>query len=183
MTYPDPRYDGSTGEISASFRPANTEPQLVLGSDSAAHYLATGESTHGQFGLYRWDMGAGSGGPATHFHRTISESFFVLSGTVQLYNGERWTTAGRGDFLYVPEGGLHAFRNESGEAASMLILFAPARHARATSRVSSTWPSRDGRWDRRSGASSAKAMTPTSSAMRCRKQFVKALSPEAIDRA
>jgi oxalate decarboxylase/phosphoglucose isomerase-like protein (cupin superfamily) len=30
-----------------------------------------------------------------------------------------------GDFLYVPEGGIHAFRNESGEPASMLILFAP----------------------------------------------------------
>jgi hypothetical protein len=27
--------------------------------------------------------------------------------------------------LYVPEGGIHAFRNESGEPASMLILFAP----------------------------------------------------------
>ncbi len=30
-----------------------------------------------------------------------------------------------GDFAYVPEGGLHAFRNESGKPASMLILFAP----------------------------------------------------------
>jgi mannose-6-phosphate isomerase-like protein (cupin superfamily) len=125
MSYPDPRYDGNTGEISASFRPANAAAELVLGGGNEAHYLATGASTHGQFGLYRWDMGAGSGGPSTHFHRTISESFFVLSGTVQLYNGERWTTAGPGDFLYVPEGGLHAFRNESGEAASMLILFAP----------------------------------------------------------
>jgi hypothetical protein len=26
---------------------------------------------------------------------------------------------------HVPEGGLHGFRNESGEKASMLILFAP----------------------------------------------------------
>jgi hypothetical protein len=30
-----------------------------------------------------------------------------------------------GDFSYVPEGGIHAFRNESGQKASMLILFAP----------------------------------------------------------
>jgi hypothetical protein len=27
--------------------------------------------------------------------------------------------------VYVPEGGIHAFRNESGEPASMLLLFAP----------------------------------------------------------
>ena len=30
-----------------------------------------------------------------------------------------------GDFLHVPEGGVHGFRNESGEPASMLILFTP----------------------------------------------------------
>ena len=34
-------------------------------------------------------------------------------------------TRSAGDFLYVPEGGIHGFRNESGEPASMLILFAP----------------------------------------------------------
>jgi hypothetical protein len=27
--------------------------------------------------------------------------------------------------VHVPEGGIHAFRNESGEAASMLLHFAP----------------------------------------------------------
>jgi hypothetical protein len=32
----------------------------------------------------------------------------------------------KGDFLYVPQGGIHAFSNESGAAARMLILFAPA---------------------------------------------------------
>ena len=30
-----------------------------------------------------------------------------------------------GDFLHVPFGGVHAFRNESGQPASMLILFTP----------------------------------------------------------
>ena len=60
-----------------------------------------------------------------HFHKTMSESFFIISGTVQLFNGERWIAATEGDFLYVPEGGVHAFTNQSGEAASMLILFAP----------------------------------------------------------
>jgi hypothetical protein len=29
------------------------------------------------------------------------------------------------DFLYVPLGGIHAFKNESGASASTLILFAP----------------------------------------------------------
>jgi mannose-6-phosphate isomerase-like protein (cupin superfamily) len=55
----------------------------------------------------------------------MSESFFILSGKVQLFNGERWIAATAGDFLYVPEGGVHAFTSESGDRASMLILFAP----------------------------------------------------------
>jgi len=125
MSYPDPRYLGDKGEISAVFRPADAEPELRHRRGGGAHYLATGASTNGQFGLYRWDMAARPGGPDPHFHRSISESFFVLTGTIRLFNGERWVDATPGDFLYVPEGGVHAFRNESGEPASMLILFAP----------------------------------------------------------
>ncbi len=125
MSYPDARYLGDQGETSAVLRAADAEPELRHRNGGAAHYLATGRSTHGQFGLYRWDMAGRPTGPDPHFHRTISESFFVLSGTVRLFNGERWLDATAGDFLYVPEGGIHGFRNESGEPASMLILFAP----------------------------------------------------------
>jgi mannose-6-phosphate isomerase-like protein (cupin superfamily) len=89
------------------------------------HYLATGASTAGKFGLYRWEMGPKPGGAEPHFHKTISESFFLLSGTVRLFNGQKWIDGTAGNFLFVPEGGIHAFRNESGLPASMLILFAP----------------------------------------------------------
>ena len=125
MSYPDPRYLGDEGEVSAIYRPADKEPDLTIGSGTAMHYLATGASTHGQFGLYRVDMRPHAPGPSAHFHRTMSESFFILSGTVRLFNGERWIDSSAGDFLYVPEGGLHGFHNESGEPASMLLLFSP----------------------------------------------------------
>jgi len=69
-------------------------------------------------------MGSAPGGPEPHFHRAMSEAFFVLEGSVRLYDGQRWRAAGPGDFLYVPPGGVHAFRNEDGPA-SMLMLFAP----------------------------------------------------------
>ena len=125
MSYPAARYLGDEGEISAVFRPARQEPELMIGSDTAVRYLATGASTNGQFGLYRWDARPRTPGPSAHFHKTISESFFILSGTIQLFNGQRWIHASAGDFLYVPEGGVHAFHNESDEPASMLLLFAP----------------------------------------------------------
>lgn len=44
---------------------------------------------------------------------------------MRIYNGTRWIDTRPGDFVHVPEGGIHAFRNESGEPASMLLHFAP----------------------------------------------------------
>jgi quercetin dioxygenase-like cupin family protein len=70
-------------------------------------------------------MGPTRSGPDPHFHRSITESFYVLRGTVRLYDGSAWIDGAPGDFLHVPQGGIHAFRNESGEPASMLLLFTP----------------------------------------------------------
>jgi mannose-6-phosphate isomerase-like protein (cupin superfamily) len=125
MTYPEPRYHGDKGEISATYRRPDHEPELTYPTGGTAHYLATGASTNGQFGLYRWDMGPAPSGPDKHFHRSISESFYILSGTVRIFDGNRWIDTTPGDFVHVPEGGIHAFRNESGAPASMLLHFAP----------------------------------------------------------
>ena len=107
------------------YRSAEQKPELTIGAGTAVRYLATGASTQGQFGFYRWDAKPHTAGPAAHFHRTMSESFFVISGLVRLFNGERWVDAKSGDFLFVPEGGVHGFQNDSDEPSSRLILFAP----------------------------------------------------------
>jgi mannose-6-phosphate isomerase-like protein (cupin superfamily) len=125
MSYPPPRYTGTTGEASATLRRHDQMPEVRHANGGAVHYLATGVLTSGEFGLYRWDFGTGRSGPDPHFHKTISESFFILSGVVTVYDGTAWVEAHPGDFLFVPEGGIHGFKNESGRAASMLILFAP----------------------------------------------------------
>jgi quercetin dioxygenase-like cupin family protein len=124
LPYPEDRYTGATGEASATLRPDATPGEIQRGA-LTARYLATGAATDGQFGLYRWEMGPGRGGPDPHFHRSISESFYVLSGAVRLHDGHGWVDGHPGDFLHVPPGGVHGFRNESGEPASMLILFTP----------------------------------------------------------
>lgn len=124
MSYPPPLYDGD-GEVSAWVRPADSQPDRVYPNGNRVHYLARGESTGGLFGLYRWEFSEAVSGPGPHFHRTISESFYVLDGEVRIYDGNRWLTARSGDFLHVPPGGLHGFRNESGAQASMLLHFAP----------------------------------------------------------
>ncbi|MEV0995389.1 cupin domain-containing protein [Nonomuraea sp. NPDC050202] len=125
MSYPEPRYFAEHGEHSGTFALADRAPDLTIGTNTQVHYLATGGTTNGAYGLYRWEMGPKPGGPGAHFHRTMTESFYVLSGTIRLFNGEKWAEGRPGDFLFVPEGGVHAFRNESGEPATMLILFTP----------------------------------------------------------
>ncbi|HET6214879.1 MAG TPA: cupin, partial [Micromonosporaceae bacterium] len=70
MSYPPASYLGEQGEISAVYRPASTEPEIRYRTGGSAHYLATGAGTHGQFGLYRWEMSAQASGPGPHFHRT-----------------------------------------------------------------------------------------------------------------
>ncbi|HYN69264.1 MAG TPA: cupin domain-containing protein [Candidatus Eisenbacteria bacterium] len=118
-------YAGDTGETSAIAVPAATVRTVAFKSGTIAKLVATGALTAGRFGLFRWDMPAKVGGAGAHFHRTFSESFYVLEGIVSLFDGRAWSTANPGDYLYVPEGGIHGFRNDADAAASMLILFAP----------------------------------------------------------
>ena len=125
MCYPDPSYHGEAGEVSAVHTPGDGPPDLKTSARTSVRYLATGDSTGRRFGLYRWSCEPNTPGPNPHFHRTMSESFFVLDGTLRIYDGDRWAKAGAGDFLYVPEGGIHAFENAFDQPMSMLILFSP----------------------------------------------------------
>nr|WP_211239672.1 cupin domain-containing protein [Jiangella gansuensis] len=126
LSYPESRYHGDGGEVSATFRPAGQRPDLTYPSSGVTiDYLATGASSDGDFGLYRWTAGPTESGPAPHFHRTISESFFILDGTMRIYTGTEWIETHAGDYVYVPPGGLHGFRSVTGVPASMLLLFTP----------------------------------------------------------
>jgi mannose-6-phosphate isomerase-like protein (cupin superfamily) len=124
MSYPPPLYLGADGESSAWVRPGDQAPEVTYPNGNRVHYLATGQATGGLFGLYRWEFAEAPTGPGAHFHRTISESFYILEGIVTVYDGRTWVKARSGDFLHVPPGGLHGFRNDDG-VASMLLHFAP----------------------------------------------------------
>jgi len=124
MSYPDPVYDGP-GEPSAWTRLHDAPPDLGSTPGNTVDYLARGDATAGGFGLYRWHFGPHVSGPDPHFHRTISESFYILSGEVHIHDGRDWKPFTSGDFVHVPPGGVHGFKNNSGEVASMLLLFTP----------------------------------------------------------
>ncbi len=123
--YPPPRYTENEPEVSARLRRGDGQPDYDSQGLVKYHYLANQQQTDGDYGLYRIDISPQGGGPGPHFHRTMSEAFFVLSGTVELYDGNDWVDGNQGDFLYVPPGGIHGFRNVADAPTSLLMLFAP----------------------------------------------------------
>jgi len=123
--YPPQRFTDEQPEVSATLRRADEPPDYDSFGLVQYQYLATEQKTDGDYGLYRVDLAPQAGGPGPHFHRAMSEAFFVLSGSMKLYDGTAWLDGHQGDFLYVPPGGIHGFRNEADEPASILMLFAP----------------------------------------------------------
>ena len=89
-------------------------------------FVATGAQTRGDFGLFEVTMAPGGSGPGPHLHRTFSESFHVLEGSLAVLAGDSWTTAHAGDLVYVPRSAVHGFRAAGPDVgARFLILFTP----------------------------------------------------------
>jgi quercetin dioxygenase-like cupin family protein len=98
--------------------------QDQLSRPGVGRAVAVGAQTHGDFGLFRGELAAGTE-IAAHFHRAFSESFYILSGEIELWNGAVWSAASSGELVHVPRGGVHGFRVPEGAAADVLMLFTP----------------------------------------------------------
>lgn len=86
------------------------------------HFL-TCSKTDGYF-LCNTLVSPGAGAPPNR-HAGDEESFYVLEGAMEFTVDGMVIEARPGDFVKVPKGGIHAFRNASSEAARMLILNVP----------------------------------------------------------
>ena len=90
MSYPPPIYDKDSGEVSAWLVSADSEPNVVYPNGNRVRYLAMGEATGGTYGMYHWEFAGPRSGPDAHFHKTLTESFYVLTGEVTIYDGTAW---------------------------------------------------------------------------------------------
>jgi quercetin dioxygenase-like cupin family protein len=88
-------------------------------------FLATGEETSGRYALFEATVPPG-GGPPPHIHSREEEGFYILEGEIAFLAESEWLVARAGTFVNVQVGTLHAFKNESGRPARMLISVAPA---------------------------------------------------------
>ena len=65
------------------------------------------------------------GGPPMHVHAHEEESFYVLRGNFALTIGGKPFTASAGDFVHIPRGVPHTFKNIGEETGKLLVVATP----------------------------------------------------------
>lgn len=88
-------------------------------------FLVEGAESGGRYALFEALVPPG-GGPPPHIHTREIEAFFIIDGELVFHAEDQTLKAGSGQFLQIPIGMLHSFRNESDAVVRMLILVAPA---------------------------------------------------------
>ncbi|HEX8859102.1 MAG TPA: cupin domain-containing protein [Actinomycetes bacterium] len=80
---------------------------------------ASGQSTAGSLTVIEVSI---DGGPPRHTHTHEDESFYVLTGTLEVECGDDRFQAGRGSFVFLPRNLPHVFRSVGGRATALLIV-------------------------------------------------------------
>lgn len=106
------------------FRPKDTAP-AVWGPGDTYSFLVTGEETNNAFFQFEAIVPSG-GGPPPHVHSREDESFYLVSGNLELLVGDQTYKAKAGDFIFVPRGTVHTFKNIGEGTAVQLVTFVPA---------------------------------------------------------
>lgn len=88
-------------------------------------FLITGEETGGAVFVSEISVPP-AGGPPPHIHHREDESFYVREGTLAIRMGDRTVNAAPGDFVHIPRGTVHCFKNTGNGRAKMLVTFTPA---------------------------------------------------------
>jgi mannose-6-phosphate isomerase-like protein (cupin superfamily) len=88
-------------------------------------FLVTGEESGGAYFAMEALVPAG-GGPPPHIHTREEETYYVLAGQIEVLLGEETVVAGPNDFVNIPRGTVHCFRNTGTETARMVLTFTPA---------------------------------------------------------
>ncbi len=105
-------------------RPVATGPAF-WGPGDHYTFLVTGEETGGAYFAMEALVPPG-GGPPPHIHRREDETFYLIEGEIEFLLGEDLVLAGPGDFVNIPRGMVHRFRNIGSGTARMILTFTPA---------------------------------------------------------
>jgi quercetin dioxygenase-like cupin family protein len=88
-------------------------------------FLVTGAESGGSYFAMEALVPPG-GGPPPHVHRNEDETFYILEGECSIRLDDEAITAGAGDFVNIPRGRVHCFRNEGATPMRMILTFSPS---------------------------------------------------------
>jgi quercetin dioxygenase-like cupin family protein len=125
LRLPLPSPDDPVWTSAAGFIVRKDEGVVRLTGHETFTVKVTGEETDGALALMDGLIEPGHGN-APHVHSQEDEAFYVLTGEFEFLNGDQKFTAGPGDFIYIPKGTRHAFRNQAQEPARLLVFYTPA---------------------------------------------------------
>jgi quercetin dioxygenase-like cupin family protein len=105
-------------------RPVATGP-AYWGPGDHYTFLVTGEESGGAYFAME-ALVPPAGGPPPHIHTREDETYYLLTGQLEVLLGEETIVAGPNDFVNIPRGIVHRFTNTGTETARMVITFTPA---------------------------------------------------------
>jgi mannose-6-phosphate isomerase-like protein (cupin superfamily) len=111
-------------ERSVVYVPAGKGPSICVAGDTYT-IKASRENTTGTLAFLEASVPPGAG-PKPHVHTREDEAYYILSGELEILNRNQTFVAGPGDFIFIPRGILHRFRNPGIHTARMVFLFTPA---------------------------------------------------------
>lgn len=103
---------------------ANSAEQVVHLLGNLVRFKARGADTGNAYSLVEVTTAPGAGTPP-HTQKDDDEAFFVLEGRYDFMHEGRQIVGVPGTFVFVARGEAHAFQNNSGAPARMLIINSP----------------------------------------------------------
>lgn len=107
------------------FHRTNDTGRSYWGPGDRYTFLVTGDETDGAY-FSMLAVVPPMGGPPPHTHRDEDETFYILEGHPTFRLGDERVQAGPGDFVNIPRGMLHCFRNFTDEPVRMILTFTPS---------------------------------------------------------
>ena len=107
------------------FHRASGAGRSYWGPGDVYTFLVTGAESGGAYFAMEAVVPPG-GGPPLHVHRNENETFYVLEGHCTFRLDEDVIVAGPGDFVNIPIGARHCFKNESDAPVRLVLTFTPS---------------------------------------------------------
>lgn len=85
-----------------------------------------GDETKGRYSVWEIEV-VPNNGPPLHKHSMEDEAFYVLEGVFSFPYASKETKASKGQFMYVPRGEFHTYKNIGSSFGKLLVIITPPR--------------------------------------------------------